>query len=464
MKNPLLCLLFVASVTASAHAQLPAATRSAIDDGVQKLLADTGCPSASIAIVKDGTIAYERAYGDARLEPRTAAEPGMRYKIGSNSKQITAAAILLLAEDGKLSLDDPVSRFIPNLTRGGDVTIRQLLSHTSGYQDYYPLDYIAPFMTRPTAPQGILDVWARKALDFEPGTQWQYSNTNYTIAGLIVEKLAGKPLVEYLRQRVFGPLKMTSVVDVDREPWSDRDPVGYTRFALGPLRSSTPEGQGWAYAAGELAMTAHDLALWDISLMNGTVLTPSSIAALTTEVKLKNGSGTGYALGLDVSNASGRRKWAHTGGMSGFLSANFTRPDDRIAVTVLTNGETLAYGRIARMIENLLVAPPEDPRAAQALELARKVFRELQQGNLDRSSLTSDLDSYFTARALADFESSLKILGEPTVFRQTSARERGGMTARGFQIRAGGKALVLSTFFTPDGKLAQYLVSTDPQQ
>src|ERR1022692_3128971 len=159
MSKRLLALLLFAALRATA--QLPAATQTTIDDGVQKLLAETGCPSVSIAIVKDGKIAYEHAYGNARLEPATTASTAMRYKIGSNSKQITATAILLLAEDGKLSLDDPVSRFIPGLTRGGEVTIRELLSHTSGYQDYYPLDYVAPFMTRQTAPQGILDIWAK---------------------------------------------------------------------------------------------------------------------------------------------------------------------------------------------------------------------------------------------------------------------------------------------------------------
>jgi CubicO group peptidase (beta-lactamase class C family) len=318
-------------------------------------------------------------------------------------------------------------------------------------------------MQRQTAPQGILDIWAKKALDFDPGTQWQYSNTNYTIAGLIVEKISGQALVDFLRARVFGPLHMTSVKDVDREPWSDQDPVGYTRFALGPSRPSVLEGSGWAYAAGELAMTAHDLALWDISLMNGSVLKPASMAALTTEVKLKNGAGTGYALGLGVSNADGRRKWAHTGGMSGFLSSNFTRPDDRIAVTVLTNGETRAYSRIAQMIEALLVAKTDDAPAAPALALAKKVFHDLQQGHLDRTDLTPDLNSYFTPQALADFESSLKPLGQPSVFRPTSAQPRGGMMVRGFQIRAGGQALVLSTYYTLDGQLAQYLISVDPQ-
>src|SRR5437667_10315023 len=132
----------------------------------------------------------------------------MRYSIGSISKQFTAAAILLLQEQAKLSLDDKVAQYIPNLTRANEVTIRQLLSHTSGYQDYWPQDYVMPMMMQPVTAQKILDLWARKPLDFEPGAKWQYSNTNYVIAGVIIEKVARVPLLQFRQQKVFTPLAM----------------------------------------------------------------------------------------------------------------------------------------------------------------------------------------------------------------------------------------------------------------
>ncbi|HEY2013453.1 MAG TPA: serine hydrolase domain-containing protein, partial [Bryobacteraceae bacterium] len=218
-------LLFFA--LAPAFAQLPAPLQSSIDEAARKVLADTGSTSASLAVVKDGKVVYVRAYGDARLEPRVPARPEMRYKIGSITKQFVATAVLMLVEKGKLSLDDPVSRYIPGLTRGSEISIRQLLSHTSGYQDYYPLDYVAPFMAKPITRQGILDTWAKKPLDFDPGTEWQYSNTNFTIAGLIIEKLSGQPLFDFLRAQVFEPLAMHSPIDGDREKWAADDPIGY---------------------------------------------------------------------------------------------------------------------------------------------------------------------------------------------------------------------------------------------
>jgi CubicO group peptidase (beta-lactamase class C family) len=456
MKIRALLLLAVAAIPASA--QLPSATQAAIDQAARKVLADTGSTSASIAVVKDGKVAYVQAYGDARLDPKIPARTDMRYKIGSNTKQFVATAMLLLAEERKLSLDDRVSRFLPALTRGDEVTLRQLLSHTSGYQDYYPLDYVAPFMTRPTTLQGILDIWARKPLDFDPGAQWQYSNTNYTIAGLILEKAGGQPFFDFLRARILNPLGMRSAIDADHQSWSDRDPVGYLRYSLGPPRPAEPEGAGWLNAAGELAMTAGDLALWDISLMNGTLLKAESLRALTTEVNLKNGAHTGYALGLNVSNANGRRRWAHGGGTSGFTSSNVTLPDDRAAVTVLTSSEGSASSLLERQIERLITEPPEDPRAASALDRVRQLFSLLQDGSIDRSLLDADANAYFTPRVIADFAASLKPLGTPASFLETSQADRGGMTHRSFAIRAGGKSLTLSTFLTPDGKIAQFLV------
>ena len=192
-------------------AELPAATRAAIDEKVAAVLAESGAPSASIAVVRDGALVYAKAYGSARVgPPAVPAATSMRYSIGSISKQFTAAAILLLAEEGRLSLDDRVVRWLPGLTRAGDVTIRQLLSMTSGYQDYWPQDYVMPPMRRPISADAILEGWAKKPLDFEPGTKWQYSNTNYVAAGLIVERASGRALVDFLKARVFGPLGMTS--------------------------------------------------------------------------------------------------------------------------------------------------------------------------------------------------------------------------------------------------------------
>ena len=277
------------------HAQavdtLDPALKTRIDEIANDVLKQTGVPSASVAIVKGGKLVYANAYGNARLDPPTPATADMRYSIGSISKQFTAAAILLLQEQGKLSLDDAVGKYIPGLTRGDEVTIRQILSHTSGYQDYWPEDYVMTPMLHPESAQQILDTWAKKPLDFDPGTQWQYSNTNYVIAGAIVEKVSGQKLMDFLGEHIFRPLGMKSVWNSDETKLTQADATAYYRHALGPLRVAPKEGRGWMFAAGELAMTAHDLALWNESLIAQTILKPESYKQMFTSGKAERRQG-----------------------------------------------------------------------------------------------------------------------------------------------------------------------------
>jgi D-alanyl-D-alanine carboxypeptidase len=449
-----LCLLLL---TAQAQQGAPVGLREKIDTIARDALASTGVPSASIAVVQNGAIAYLQAYGDGRIDPRTPATPSMRYSIGSISKQFTAAAVLLLAEQGKLSLDDPVSRFVPNLTRGHEVTIRQLLSHTSGYQDYWPQDYVPPFMLQPVTADEILDRWARKPLDFDPGTEWQYSNTNFVIAGLIVEKASGMPLLRFLSQHIFVPLSMKSVMNIDQERLTDTDPTGYLRYALGPPRIAPKEGTGWLFAAGELAMSAEDLAKWDISLINETVLTPASYRQMEREMVLKNGLGTRYGLGVEVRQELDLRAIEHGGEVSGFTAHNLVFPDARVAVVVLSNQDSAdASSDIARRVAALLV---RDADAGKQQDQAREVFSALQQGKINRALFTDNGNGYFSDQALKDFASSLGPLGAPTDFTQTRKQERGGMTFRLFEVRFPQKTVDVWERVMPGGKIEQYQVS-----
>lgn len=456
-------VIALCSWTALTQAQ-PTFTRELpekIDKAAQEVLTQTGVPSASVVIVKDGTIAYQQAYGWARLDPKTPARSEMRYSIGSISKQFTAASILLLQEEGKLSLDDKISKYLPNLTRASEVTIRQLLSHTSGYQDYWPQDYVPPAMLQPITAEKIMDLWARKPLDFDPGTKWQYSNTNYVIAGVIIEKVSGAPLLQFLQERVFAPLSMKSVANIDQQKLGDIDATGYKRHALGPLRVAPKEGKGWLFAAGELAMPAGDLARWDISIIEQKLLKPSSYSELETEVRLKNGLGTQYGLGIDISTQSDHRALAHGGEVSGFTAENIVFPDDRAAVVVLTNQDAArASGEIARRITALLFTT-QDAATSSKTEQARKLFEGLQRATIDRSLLTDNANSYFDEQALEDFAEGLAPLGAPQEFVQTRQVLRGGMTLRVYRLRFPKQALRVWTYELPDGKLEQYLVSSE---
>jgi CubicO group peptidase (beta-lactamase class C family) len=451
------CLLLVAFVwTAGASAQpISLHQTGAIDIATREVLHVTGAPSASIAIVKDGKIAYANAYGFARLDKRLAATPDTRYAIGSVTKQFTAAAVLMLAEEGKLSLDDPVGKYIPGLTSGDRITIRQALSHTSGYRDYWPQDYVIPRLESPASHGDILDRFAKAPLDFEPGSDWQYSNTNYTISGMIVEKLSGDTLFDFMRKRMFEPLGMDSALDYDTNDLGARDAAPYTRYALGPPRPAPRIAPTWLYAAGMLAMTASDLAKWNMAVLKRSLLKPQSYDQQQTSIKLTNGKDSGYGLGLFIGTKSGRRMFEHGGALSGFTSENRIFPDDGVAITVLVNADYgAAQDAIADRITDIVFPDSDD------VGRARRIFEDLQNGRIDRSRFSANANAYFDKTAIADIAKSLKPLGNPRSFAASGKRERGGMTAQVFSpVFENGVRLRIVVRTLPDGKIEQFQIS-----
>jgi len=451
--------LLLAFAALPAHAQQFTAEQTArIDRLVHDALTSTGVPSASIAVVRNGQIVFARAYG-TQSPTMPVATPDARYQIASISKQFTAAAILLLRDRHKLSLDDTVSRYVPGITGGDRITIRQLLSHTSGLQDFWPQDFSPAAMAHPITPRQIVDRWAKRPLDFEPGTQWQYSNTGYVVAGMIVERVARQPLLEFLQDNIFRPLGMHPIdQDLAQGPGF---PAGYRRAALGPVRVETPAARGWLYAAGELSMTASDLARWDIARINRALLPARDWQEQETAIRLNNGMATNYGLGVQFADIGGHHAVLHGGEAVGFLSTNIVFPEDHEAVVVLVNawfGD--AHEQIARGIVDLL-HPQGNEGDAAALTAARRVYDQLRAGTLDRSLLTEDANYYFTDEVQHDYRDSLAPLGDPQAFAATSpARLRGGFVNRNYRVSYEGRQLTIVTYAEPgaNGKFEQYLV------
>ena len=462
--RPICRILFIFALAAPfASVARADSTPSDLTTKIDKIAADalkqSGVPSASIAVVRDGKLAYAHAYGNARLQPKTPATASMRYSIGSISKEFTAAAILILQQQGKLSLDDKIAKFFPDLTDADKITLRQILSHTSGYQDYWPQDYLMPAMRKATTPQQIMDGWAKKPLDFAPGSQWQYSNTGYVIAGAIVQKVSGKTPFEFLQANVFPQLGISDAYNTNLKALPDSDARGYSRNALGPLRPSPKEGVNWMFGAGELAMTPSDLAKWDIAMIDQRVLQPASWHAMETTIVLNDGAPANYGLGVFVGRLDSHRMISHDGEVMGFTATNLIFPDDRAAVVVLTNQDAVGTsGEIAKKIAQSLF-DVQDPAANQALAQAKQIFAGLQQGKLERSLFTANCNSYFDAAAREDYRKSLAPLGTPTSFEQKAWRQRGGMTMRRYEIDFPKRKLALVTYTMPDGKLEQYIVS-----
>jgi CubicO group peptidase (beta-lactamase class C family) len=441
--------------------------RASIDAAAQKVLADTGVPSATVGVVMNGKIVLTTAYGDARLSPKLPAAASMAYPVGSISKQFTATAILLLAEEGKLSLDDTVGKFFPELTRANEVTIRELLSHTSGYEDYAPQDYTIPLWTKPGDPLDLVHLWAEKPLDFDPGTQWQYSNTNFVLAALIVQKVSGMPFAEFIKTRVLAPAGVKDVLNLNTDQ-AKVQPTGYMRNALAPIRPAQLEAPGWYFGDGDLAMPVGSLLTWDLGIMNQTLLKPASYEAFETAVKLKNGKDTRYGLGVSIFTRDGHRYIEHSGEVGGFVAENMILPDDKLAIAVLTNQEaSSAASQIARAIVPLALATtapakPADAATAAAESQAKTILEGLTAGKIDRSLFTANCNFYFSPEAISDFSSSLSPLGPIAAISQRGEQLRGGMTFRAFSVKFGNgdkaKTVTLTTYTMPDGKLEQFLI------
>jgi D-alanyl-D-alanine carboxypeptidase len=428
-----------------------------VDRVVTEWLASTGAPSASIAIVRGGRLAYARGYGDGRLNPKVASTGDTRYAIDSVSKEFTAAAVLLLAEQGKLSLDDPIAKWFPELRTAGAVTLRQLLTHTSGIRDYWPQDFLTPEMTRPTTPAAIIDEWVQRPLDFEPGTDWQYSNTGYVLAGAVVEKVSGQPLFEFLSRYVFGPLHMTQVAEYSPTGAAARftagDAAGYTRYGLGPVVPAPKEAPGWLFGAASLAMRPSDLALWDLSLIDRSLLKAESYKWEFEPAVLKSGRIPDYALGLEVESVQGRLRIGHAGGGSGFLADNRIWPRERTAIVVLTNNDWADPSDLTGRIAFVVLAPtPQEARV-------RQLFQAFQDGRVDRGLFSSVGNFYLTATVLADLKSSLSPLGPARLIELERETQRGGMTTRRWKILCPGARLEAIERSHPDGTIDEFMIA-----
>jgi CubicO group peptidase (beta-lactamase class C family) len=449
--------LLLAACALRLLAQTPADLEKKLDDKISSSLQKSGTPSVSVAVVRDGKLFYAKAFGAADLATKRAADVHTRYAVGSISKQFTVAALLLLQEQGKLSLDDPVAKYFPALTRAGEVSIRQLLSHTSGYEDYAPQDYLIPEWTQPTTPQAILDRWAKKPLNFDPGTKWQYSNTNYTLAGAIFEKVAGRPLVAFLREKIFDPLGMQSAADWP--PGQSTDAVPYTRYALGPPRPTGREAAGWYFAAGNLAMTPSDLAKWDIAFLEKRILSARSYAEFTREIKLTNGDSTHYALGLDLVETGNMPGFRHGGEVSGFISSNAVYPTRNGAVVVLSNQDVVQLvAPLSKDIATLVFLPEQKEPSDKDTGQVRRILEALQAGKIDRALFTANANGYFSDAALRDCKTSLGPLGKLKTVTPVSESLRGGMIHRSYTAEFEKKKLRLNLYLLPDGKYEQFLV------
>ena len=291
----------------------------------------------SFLVTKGGATVASGGFGFADLENRVPATPDTVYAIGSITKQFTAAAVLLLADEGKLSLEDPIGKFAPDFPEPGrNATVRTLLQHTSGIRSMTRMGprYWAQ-AGREIAPLDLVALFAKEPPDFPPGTAYAYSNSGYVLLGIVVEKASGEPWGTFLRERFFERLGLTHTRDGSAPDIVPRRARGYSKEG-GRFENAWHVSLSQGYAAGALLSTAGDLAAWTRRLHTAPPISPASFRAMTTP-PLIGGKATGYGMGMGVGDLGGHRLFFHGGGLPGFDAQAIYFPDDDLTVVVLCN-------------------------------------------------------------------------------------------------------------------------------
>ena len=365
---------FLAGKGADTTAKMPPLKR--LVDALFENTIKTNGPGASVLVARDGKILFEKGYGLADIEHQVPVTAETKFRIGSISKQFTAAAILKLQEQGKLSVEDKLSKYYPDFPRGGEVTLRHLLTHTSGIHSYTDKPGFMDSVTKPIKPDALVKSFENDPFDFHPGEKWSYCNSGFFLLGCIVEKVSGESYEEFLRKTFFEPLGMrnTGVHHSDAE--LKNVALGYDG---GPKRAVNWD-MSWAGGAGALYSTVGDLYRWNEAIFHYKILTAATLEAAFTPVKTAANQGdnpdAGYGFGWAIAKFRGASEISHGGGLNGFTSFLLRLPGKNVTVAVLANGAPNAVPQtLAHVATELCVGTELEPRpravqvSTSALEL-----------------------------------------------------------------------------------------------
>jgi len=321
-----------------------------IDSLAEATLADGPVAAIGIGVKRGEELLLAKGYGMADVENAVPAKAETVYRIGSVTKQFTAASVMQLVEEGKIGLDDPMTRFLPDFpTQGHEVTIRHLLTHTSGIKSYTGLEEWGPKITLDLTDQELVDLFSDEAFDFSPGEQFLYNNSGFYLLGMIIEKASGESYRDYVRAHLFEPLGLTGSLYCDEGPLIPWRAEGY-ETADGELLNDAYLSMNQPGAAGALCSTVPDLLTWTEALTTGRVVSSESYAQMTTPYTLNDGSGTGYGFGLGVGEQEGHPRVAHGGGINGFVTMMTHFPESDLDIVVLSNTEGGHPGQVAEVI------------------------------------------------------------------------------------------------------------------
>jgi len=328
-----------------------------IDAIVQEHMRAPGAVGLSVAVARGDELVYSRAYGFACLEYPVNADEETLFRIASVTKQFTAAAILKLAERGRVALDDPLTKYLPEYpTHGQEITLRHLLTHTSGIPNVTDLGKTWSDVAERELDHGaMVALWKDRPLDFTPGVRWKYSNSGYYLLGMVIEKISGRSYPEFLRAEFFEPLKMSRTrYDSNSELIPNRA-QGY-RFDDGVFRNDRVIGTSQPFSAGGLLSTASDLVRWEAALVSGRIVGPAFYEEMTLPFLLADGRETDYGMGLFLDPVADHPCVHHGGDLFGFNSVLAYFPEEKLTIAALSNSEKLSTEALLEELARALFA------------------------------------------------------------------------------------------------------------
>lgn len=362
----------VGLAAATAGAQQPSKDEIAkrVDSLAADYLARTHTPAISVAVLRGSDTLVMKGYGDASVEHHRPATASTVYRIGSITKQFTSSEIMRLAQQGKLSIDDPITKYLPDVpTHGQTITIRRLLNHTSGIHNYTAEPSWRTTWGQSLTPRQIVGFVDHDSLDFKPGDKWSYSNTGYVLLGMIIEKVTGETYANYVTHDLFKPLGLTQTSYCPSRPTDPTFADGYSAQS-GTAKPAEFLDMTHPHGAGALCSTVRDLVKWQRALQGGRVVNAHSFALMTTPDTLNNGRPLTYGFGLAAGKLGGHRLIGHSGGINGFTTASSFFPDDSVNVVVFSNADAGpdALGlNISRAVFGMPLVTPPKPVVAVAL-------------------------------------------------------------------------------------------------
>lgn len=352
-----LCLMLSLCFNAFAQKMSPKQLSSTLDKMVAAEFPakGTGC---AVLVAEKGKILYKKGFGMANLELEVPMKPEMVFRIGSITKQFTAICILQLLEQGKLSLEDDITKYIPDYrTDGNKITIENLLTHTSGIPSYTEMDQFDTLSRTDMEPLEFIAMFKNEALNFAPNTKWEYSNSGYFILGYIIEKVSGKTYADYVEEMIFKPLGMNnSYYGYDSKIIKNRA-SGYQMGEKG-LENAEFLSMTLPYAAGSLVSTVEDLYKWNLGVQAYKMVKKETLAKAFTDHKLINGKSTHYGFGWGLNEMQESPTIEHDGGINGFLSSAIYLPKEEIFVSILSNSMAKSPANLAEKVAAIALGKP----------------------------------------------------------------------------------------------------------